>query len=135
MARKGKDNGYVQPNDSTRNGQGRGLPPMPIFVEGFLNDTDKDWLETHRNTIPECVFALFELVEVGYILSVKFEERSSRFVASLTMREKNHVNSGMCLISRGANPTAALYALYYRHYIKFTEEWRDAGTTATGEFD
>lgn len=109
------------------NDGGRKSFDRPVFIEGFLNADDREWLESHMGNKLVYVGELLDALEDTYVLKVKFELDTSRFFASITTVVKNHVNSGCCLVARGATPIDTLYALAYRHFVKFEGEWRGAG--------
>ena len=116
-------------------GNGRNAFPRPVFIEGFLNAEDRMWLEAHVGDKLAYVAELLDALEDTYQLKVKFENDTSRYFASLTTVGKNHVNSGCCLVSRGATPTDTLYALAYRHFIKFDGDWRQGGSSNDSLWD
>lgn len=98
----------------------------PIFVEGYLTTDDKQWLSDNVENQLSLVSELLQSIDDEYSLSCKFDANSQRFLASLTCRVQNHHNSGCILVSRGATPIDALYALSYRHFVKFDGKWRDS---------
>jgi len=106
-----------------RAGGGGGRTDRPSFIEGYLNASDKEWLRAHYNEQLQFVAELLNEVGDAYVCSVKFDADSQRFKATLTCRKNSLVNANCILVSRGATSIDALYALAYRHYVKFAGEW------------
>lgn len=103
----------------------------PVFVEGYLDTNDQKWLQDHMGDQLAYISELFQSLDDTYTLSCKYDSTSQRFMATLTCRLQGHTNTGRILVSRGADTVNALYALAYRHFIKYDGQWGD--TTSTSE--
>jgi len=135
MAEKGKRNDGDRKTVQGGNGGSRENNPKPIFIEGYLNAEDKEWLQAHLDDQHILIAELLQSVGEEYVVSCKFDHTSLRFQSSLTCRVKNHINSGCVLVSRGATPLDSLYALAYRHLFKFEGEWRGTSGEVEGLWD
>jgi len=93
------------------------------WVNSYLNDEDKQWLEAHRNEIGAGVLRLVEEQANGYKISCKFDDQSSRYQASLLPDDVDCPNSGFGLSHRASDPTVALFVLSYLHFVKFDRRW------------
>ena len=93
------------------------------WVNSYLNDDDKRWLESHRNEIAPCILRLVEEQASGYKISCKFDGQSSRYQASLLPDDVDCPNAGFGLSHRAGDPTIALFVLSYLHFIKFECRW------------
>jgi len=125
---------HEQPSDSRGSTAGWKSTPKPVWVEGWLDATDKEWLSTNRNNSLAYVGELLGEIGDEYTLSCKFDERSTKYRADLICRVNNHINSGHILVSRGSTPLAALFALAYKHFVKYKGEWRGVVTEDNDEW-
>lgn len=123
------DNGKNKPKreNPTAAAAGQSAPkPAPInyrFVEGYLDEVDRKWLEDNMDSAADCVLELVSQISEGYKLSVSYDRKSERFLASLACSDNGSADFGKILTSRGASPLAATFALWYRHYRKFQFGW------------
>jgi len=108
--------------------------PQFVFVDTYLNDKDKQWLSDNRDVADEYVLSLFAELEDGNKLSVSFDQKSSRFLATFSDNCDGSPNRYKILTARGSTPVAALFSLAYKHRHKSADGlWGNGG--AVSEFD
>lgn len=105
------------------------------FVEGYLNDTDKQWLNDNLDGSDEMVYSLVCELDPCFKLSVSFDVRSDRYLASIARIDVGHSDSGKILVSRGATRFDALYALAYRFKVKFSAGWGEASLNSASRWE
>lgn len=125
----------ANPHMGGRNDGKWGNGPKPKFIEGYLDTDDKKWLHANVDNQLVHVAELLQSIEDEYSISCKYDPNSHRYLASLTCRVQNHFNSGCILVSRGATPIDALYALAYRHFVKFDGKWQEMGVGSESLWD
>jgi len=94
------------------------------FLNPYLSDQDKAWLEDNSDTLDACIIELVEQLRDEYAVRVAYDRNSQRFNAMLTCLVDSHPNTGFILAVRGATPSDALYALHYLHFVKSEGLWR-----------
>lgn len=112
-----------------------GSKSKPIFIEGYLDANDQDWLQDHLADQLAYISELLQSLDEEYTLSCKYDTTSQRFMATLTCRVQDHDNTGRILVSRGSDTINALYALAYRHFIKYSGKWGGASGTSERLWD
>lgn len=125
MSENGKPKN-TRPNPTTNSaasaaGKSQGKPVQ--YVEGYLDERDQQWLTDNADSQFEYILQLLADLPPGLKFGLGFEERSNRYKATLTNSIEGHADCGKVLSSRAANPVAATFALYYRHYVKFSAGW------------
>jgi len=123
MARKAKDS--VSPNGRSS------VSTSPYgsrlkWVDGYLNDEDRKWLENQRPEVGLWVLKLINAQAGGYKISCSFDSTSSKYCARLIPDDVDCENSGYGLSHRASDPTVALFVLSYKHFVKYEERWSDA---------
>lgn len=104
------------------------------FVDGYLDKDDLAWLEDHASESDALILDL--ITESGNYggMSCKFDEKSGKYLAILFGGGTPEFNSGYALTSRGASPIDALYALAYKHLIKFRRAWASVAGSAGNRY-
>jgi len=62
-------------------------------------------------------------IEDGYDLTLKHDNYSGAEAAFMKQHDAGKANSGYILSSRASNMTAAIQALFFRHYVLFEADW------------
>lgn len=93
------------------------------FVDGYLTDTDRQWLEDNIKDQSGWVLDLISDAREYGGLSVKFDAKSGRYLAILFGGDSPETNQGYALTARSATTVDAVYALAYKHYVKFARKW------------
>lgn len=93
------------------------------WVASSLDAGDKEWLRNNANHSLEYVGEFLEDLSPSFTLSVKPEDRSGRYLATLVCTDKEHDGAGCALSSRGSTSFNALYALAYLALGKWPEPW------------
>lgn len=93
------------------------------FINPYLNDQDKRWLDDNVGTYDDCVAASIGFPSQQYTLRLGYDWGSKRYTAMLTCMVLDHPNTGLILSIRAATCADALYALYYLHHIKAKGVW------------
>lgn len=83
------------------------------WVNPFLGNDDKRWLQDHMHDRMELILELVEHSAGMGTLSVKLEDKSGRFLASLVCTLADHPGAGCAISVRGATASHALFALAY----------------------
>ena len=96
------------------------------FIEGYLAASDQQWLTDNMDSSAECVLELVSTISEGYKFGLSFDSKSGRFLATLTCSLVGSADFGKILTSRGATPMLAAFALWYRHYRKFSNGWGES---------
>jgi len=120
MARKEVKND--QTNGRRTNGTGYDGNRLK-WVDGYINDEDKKWLDAHAGEVGEYVLKIIDEQAEGYKISCKFDINSSKYQATLLPDSPDCPNSGFGLSHRANDPTVALFVLSYKHFIKFDRRW------------
>lgn len=120
MARKVKDE---LPTNGRGNGKSQLYGDRVKWVNGYLNEEDKQWLDANRSKISEYILAIIAEQSEGYKLSCKFESTSGQYQSSLIPDDPDCVNSGFGLSHRANDPTVSLFVLSYKHFVKFERRW------------
>lgn len=131
MSRKGNS------NDSRDFSDGRGKTGKPHgsglkWVDGYLNDDDKQWLEAHRNEAPDYIFRLIRDSETGGSIQVKFDTYSGKYQAIYFAAPDDDNNGGCALSHRASSPVVAVFVLAYKHFVKYEGQWTDDKTSDSG---
>jgi len=100
------------------------------FIDTYLDKADEEWLEANSDVADEAVLSLIGEVEVGFKLSVSFDQRSSQYLASLTDNSAGSPNTGKIRTARASTAFDALYALYYKLRYKSPDGvWEKGAST------
>lgn len=102
-----------------------------VFIEGYLDERDRDWLDSNADSQYELILEFLAGLPPGLKLGLGYEERSERYKATLTCSIEGHADNNKVLSSRAATPTAALFALYYRHNVKYKDGWGQAKASSS----
>lgn len=124
-------NDAASPADSGKSGfSGQRLQ----FVDGYLDKDDLAWLENNAEGADSLILDL--ITESGDYggLSCKFDEKSGKYLAILFGGSTPDFNSGFALTSRGSSPIDALYALAYKHIVKFRRGWSSFASSAGNRY-
>lgn len=116
--------------DFTGNTAGKSSQKTPPndyrFVEGYLDEKDRQWLSDNMDSQHERILELVCDLQPGYKFSLSWESKSERYLATLTCNDDQSADFRKILTSRGATPDAATFALWYRHNIKFSNGWGES---------
>lgn len=93
------------------------------WVSANLNSGDKDWLRANVNHAMEFVAELLEELDESFSLSVKFDDKSRKYLSVLVCTAAEHEGAGCAISMRGATPFDSLYALAYYVGARSSEPW------------
>lgn len=119
---------------SGQQGNGKGFTPV-TFVDGYLDDNDRKWLaDNYQDSTTLIVDLIGEIEDYGGI-SCKYDAKSGKFLAILFGGDLPETNTGFALTSRASTPHDALYALSYKHIVKFSRKWGSAAGSAGSRWE
>lgn len=93
------------------------------FINCDLNAEDKQWLKDNLPSRDNLAFDLIADAQAGYKFSLDTDLRGGGYIASLSCNVVGMPNCGHTLTARGSGPVDAVYALYYKHFIKLSGQW------------
>lgn len=71
------------------------------------------------------------IVETGCVVSLKLDGHSSRFLGSITQRNPDSVNAGLCVTARGSTPEKALFrAVFTVAWLGVNASWSESAPVA-----
>ena len=99
------------------------------FIDGYLTESDRKWL--HDNNADGNSLILDLITGMGDFggLSCKFDAKSGKWLAILFGGDLPETFTGYALTARAATPDDALYALAYKHFVKFAGGWPTSGNS------
>lgn len=97
------------------------------FFDGYLDADDRKWIEDNYHTAPTAIFDLLKFAGDYGGISIKFEQRSGKFLAILFGGDTPETGKGYALTARASTPTLAGFVLAYKALHKFTGEWFAGG--------
>lgn len=109
--------------------------PRLKFVDGYLTDDDKKWLEDNYKEAHTLLADFLSGLEGYGGLSCKYEDRSGKYLACLFGGQEPGTNTGYALTHRGSTPFVALYVLAYKHFIKHEQRWGSATDAPSSRWD
>src|SRR6266480_482064 len=115
-----------------RSGNNGASYPLPPFVSCELSDEQKKFVKAHVPPMEQLLDAVDKWVRDGFKLSIRYDERSSAVLVTLTGPTSDSDCAGLALSSRGPSLHAALAVLSYKHFEVLAEDWRTAGTSNAG---
>ena len=119
---------------SGQSGKGNWTNPV-TFIDGYLNDQDKKWLEdNYKDSASLIADLLAELGEYGG-LTGKPDKQSGKYLVILFGGADEAHCTGFALTARATDPFDAYYALAYKHLLKFERKWGGAGGQAASRWD
>lgn len=93
------------------------------WVVSSLDSDDKGWLKDNSNHALEYVGEFLEELTFEFTLSVKREDKSGRYLATLVCTAAEHPGAGCAMSSRGSTAFNSIFALAYLAEVKYTGEW------------
>jgi len=97
------------------------------FVDFRLSgDMQLSFEEWHENAGIDVVVELFDLVGMGYKLSVTYDLANNCYIVSLTCRDENSVNFMKCMSGRADEPEQAIAVLVFKHMVVCGGDWSKA---------
>lgn len=97
------------------------------WVVSSLDAGDKKWLRDNINHSLEYVGEFVTNLTPSFTLTLKFEDRAQRYLATLVCTDSEHPAASMALSCRGATPFDALYAMAYLADGKYDTPWWQNG--------
>lgn len=104
------------------------------WVNPFINEVDKKWLENHSDDLPILICEFLESLGEDDTISIKFHGDSGRFMATLIPISDTSPNEGCALSVRAATPPDALFLLGYCHLVKYETVWGVSGAEDKGRW-
>lgn len=97
--------------------------PEVEWVNPSPSKSDKDWLETNTDKLPDLVFELLDDMSDTERLSVKYDKYANRWSAIYFGGEATDGNAGLALSVRAATTFDALCLLAYFHVVRYARTW------------
>lgn len=127
MARTGKTQEKSGVGGSASGTTGRGSFVPVQWVNPYLDNNDKRWLEDNYKQCNELVLEFVDALSETASLSSKYDSRSDRWLASVVFTGDGDPNNGWAVSMRGATRIDSLYALSYVVGVKLG--WKVANSS------
>ena len=127
--------GEGRKSDAKR-GKSRTSHPSDVvrWVNPSPNSRDREWLESNDDSLNELLFTLLEGLTSDGRLTVKYDGKSTRWVAILFI-PSSHVGTEFDAMSvRGATAIDAVFLLAYFHLVRFAEGWEITSSEDRGRW-
>lgn len=105
-----------------------------VWINPYINAEDVAWLESNDDLFSDLVLSLVSRVGEGYGLSVKYDNYSQRYSASLIGADDDCPNAGVAVGVRGSTPYDAVYALGYCVEVKLDPIWKPEVSESAGRW-
>lgn len=93
------------------------------FIEVSLNGSTKDDIEGEFGDANVVADALDGLMREGYRVGMTYNPTTRSFIASLTCKAEEKINSGCTLSAHAGDWWFALQVLCYKHFVIAKEDW------------
>lgn len=93
------------------------------FVSCELDKSTKEAVKAWDVKFEATIDAIDRLILDGYKVSISQDKFHDCTAVFMTMPDKTHKHSGLCLTARGPNYLSALKVLVYKHYNILQEDW------------
>lgn len=115
-------------------GQGSASAAMPRFVDVRLTAEQRSAFLDTTYTDAELVSSLQTLADEGYRVGVTWAGEQQAYTVSLTCREPDDPNNGLCMTSFARELRVALGLMVFKHYEVAERLWLKASESDVGEF-
>jgi len=107
-------------------GQGtavKGGAAMPRFVDIKLTAEQRTGFQNWDQRDDDLVRRVQSLADDGYRVGVSWSGEQQAYTVSLTCRDSDSVNSGLCMTSFAKTLETALWLALYKHLVVTEERW------------
>jgi len=84
-----------------------------VWVNYSLTKADRDELKKAVWTLEDLDDCLTKLTEMGYKVSVQYDDRQEAYACFIIHRDETHENAGYICTGRGSTPYKAIKQAYY----------------------
>lgn len=102
------------------------------FINYELNKAQTAELKAQPNDANKLFASLEGLINDGYKLTVKYDERNECFASFLFAPDDGGANSGFILTGRGSSCVKAVKQLLYKHFVCLPNGWSEFAERPTG---
>lgn len=121
---RGKSKGGAQGNGSA----------MPRFVDIKLTQEQKAAFLGQRHTAEELVGFLQAVADDGYRVGCSWNAESQSYTVSMTCRNAESVNNGLCVTSFAKDVSTAIALAWYKHDVVCGGDWLGAAGPGSEDF-
>ena len=107
---------------------------MPRFVDIKLTAEQRSEFIDTTYTDEELVASLQTLADDGYRVGVAWAGEQQAYTVSLTCRDPENLNNGLCMTSFARELRVALGLMLFKHYEVANVNWSEASGRDTGDF-
>lgn len=107
---------------------------MPRFVDVKLTQEQKVKFVSWVCTPEEVVRFLQDLCDDGYRVGCSWSGETQAYTVSLTCRNEESPNNGLCMTSFAKELTTAIELAVYKHTVVTEERWVAGDVAAIGDF-
>lgn len=107
---------------------------MPRFVDVKLTAEQRVEFMGETYTDGELVASLQTLADEGYRVGVTWAGEQQAYTVSLTCRDPESVNNGLCMTSFARELRVALGLMLFKHYEVAKQDWQGAAGREMGDF-
>lgn len=120
-------------------GKGSGEKPgsantLPRFVDVKLTAEQRAEFQGFRLLNDDPTRALQSLADDGYRVGVSWSGEQQAYTVSLTCRNPESVNNGLCMTSFARTLEVAVRLAFYKHAVVTGERWVEASFGASEDF-
>jgi len=107
---------------------------LPRFVDVRLTPEQRAEFSTQILTADECAQFIMSATSDGYRIGVSWSGEHQSYTVSMTCRNPNSPNFGLCMTSFAGDLEKAISLANYKHCIVTKEVWLDSSSAALGDF-
>lgn len=107
---------------------------MPRFVDVKLTQEQREEFSRYRLLNDDHVGALQSLADDGYRVGVSWSGEQQAYIVSLTCRNPDSPNNGLCMTSFAKTLETAVRLAFYKHVEVTQECWVEGSFTDGEEF-
>lgn len=115
-------------------GQGNVGNAMPRFVDVRLTGEQRDEFKLWFPQEGGIIQGMQALADEGYRVGVSWSGEQQAYTVSLTCRDKDSVNNGLCMTSFARTLDTALRLALYKHRVVAQGSWVEGGYGSEEEF-
>lgn len=122
-------------------GRGKGKPEgkgsvnsLPRFVDVKLTAEEREAFAQWGERDGDLVRRLQDMADSGYRVGVSWSGEQQAYVVSLTCRDPESANSGLCMTSFAKTLVTALWLALYKHYVVTDGRWVEGAFGSEEEF-
>lgn len=111
-----------------------GATALPRFVDVKLSSEEREAFAQWGEREGDLVGRLQGMADSGYRVGVSWSSEQQAYVVSLTCRDPEGVNNGLCMTSFAKTLITALWLALYKHYVVTGEHWVEGAFGSEEEF-